>query len=660
MSGSNVVSRAQTSRDAAYEEFDAHYEIDRTVREIADNSYKSVALQFPDELLASSSAVYKRLKKLLKGRGQSDCRVFILGDTSYGKEYVDEVNAQHLNADYIVHYGPACVSGTSTVPVSYVFGRAPFDNSVFMSQFEAKFPDTSDTKEVLLLFDVRYAYAMSDLENSIRKARPKAIIGHVHHKPRVQRQQQRPKCCKMDGLNEVNEEDETKREDEKECAQEAVVNEGSCGNDGAKSCCGVSSTSSLAAAVTDAAGNEVVDPNTLDFTVGGLQVDLPEGAALSEYMIVFIGEEGNQLTNIIMQCNESECFTFRVVDCCFRREGLEVNKLLMKRFYLVQKAKEARCVGLVVGTLSVGSYLEVLDKLRRMIERAGRKTYTFVVGKINIAKLGNFPLIDVFVLIAGPESSLIDAKDYHVPVVTPYEMQLALKPGEYGWTGRYSTDFASVLRVDEQEFVVEEEEDGERGSSDDGGDGPAFSLVSGGFVSRPAVAKRQKGGSKKGGEDCTEVALRNNETRLSNNVISPAAAFLASREYQGLLPRVGETDVHRAIEGNTGTARDYRGMTGRLESRERLTAGGGSMHYNPLPNSFAIQQRAGVRTSAGVQTSASVAARVKPLVEQLPRGVGTADARVEVAEEEEGSDEEAGAAADFLDAFGNTSSEEDE
>jgi diphthamide biosynthesis protein 2 len=74
-----------------------------------------------------------------------------------------------------------------------------------------------------------------------------------------------------------------------------------------------------------------------------------------------------------------------------------------------------------------------------LFRSAGRKTYTFVVGKINIAKLGNFPLIDVFVLIAGPESSLIDAKEYHVPVVTPYEMQLALKPGDDSWTGKYST-----------------------------------------------------------------------------------------------------------------------------------------------------------------------------------------------------------------------------
>jgi hypothetical protein len=28
-----------------------------------------------------------------------------------------------------------------------------------------------------------------------------------------------------------------------------------------------------------------------------------------------------------------------------------------------------RCIGLIVGTLSVGSYLEVLNKLRRMLER---------------------------------------------------------------------------------------------------------------------------------------------------------------------------------------------------------------------------------------------------------------------------------------------------
>lgn len=53
---------------------------------------------------------------------------FIIGDTSYGACCADEVAAQHLRADCIVHYGPACLSPTARLPVIHVFGRRPLSN----------------------------------------------------------------------------------------------------------------------------------------------------------------------------------------------------------------------------------------------------------------------------------------------------------------------------------------------------------------------------------------------------------------------------------------------------------------------------------------------------------------------------------------------------
>ena len=65
-------------------------------------------------------------------------------------------------------------------------------------------------------------------------------------------------------------------------------------------------------------------------------------------------------------------------------------------------------------------------------------------GKINPAKLLNFPEIDVFVLVACPENSLLDSKILFKPVVTPYELELALVEGRE-WTGKYSADFRDLL-----------------------------------------------------------------------------------------------------------------------------------------------------------------------------------------------------------------------
>lgn len=62
----------------------------------------------------------------------------------------------------------------------------------------------------------------------------------------------------------------------------------------------------------------------------------------------------------------------------------------MRRRFLVEKAKDARTIGILIGTLGVQNYLQVIGHLRQLIRKAGRKSYTLAVGKLNVAKLANF------------------------------------------------------------------------------------------------------------------------------------------------------------------------------------------------------------------------------------------------------------------------------
>jgi len=52
---------------------------------------------------------------------------FVLGDTSYGADCVDEVAAKHLGADGVAHFGPAFSHATSTLPTLFVFGKGKLD-----------------------------------------------------------------------------------------------------------------------------------------------------------------------------------------------------------------------------------------------------------------------------------------------------------------------------------------------------------------------------------------------------------------------------------------------------------------------------------------------------------------------------------------------------
>ncbi len=51
----------------------------------------------------------------------------ILGDTSYGECCVDEVAAEHVGADAVVHFGHACMTPTERLPVLFVFTVAHID-----------------------------------------------------------------------------------------------------------------------------------------------------------------------------------------------------------------------------------------------------------------------------------------------------------------------------------------------------------------------------------------------------------------------------------------------------------------------------------------------------------------------------------------------------
>ena len=70
--------------------------------------------------------------------------------------------------------------------------------------------------------------------------------------------------------------------------------------------------------------------------------------------------------------------------------------------------------------------LAILEHVKRLLASAGKKSYTFVVGKVNPAKIANFDEIGGWVVIGCWESSLIESKDFLKPLITPFELETAL------------------------------------------------------------------------------------------------------------------------------------------------------------------------------------------------------------------------------------------
>lgn len=176
----------------------------------------------------------------------------------------------------------------------------------------------------------------------------------------------------------------------------------------------------------------------------GRQLYLKSGLSITDYNMFYVGQEGATLRNFMMTWNRCSFCSFDPITMTGRTESPSVNRALMKRYYAIERAKDAGVVGILVGTLGVADYLSIIQQLKEAIHRAGKKSYTFAMGKLNVAKLANFLEIDIFVLIACPENSLLDSSEFYRPVVTPFEMEVACNKSRE-WSEEYVTDFRHLL-----------------------------------------------------------------------------------------------------------------------------------------------------------------------------------------------------------------------
>ncbi|XP_028589583.2 2-(3-amino-3-carboxypropyl)histidine synthase subunit 2 [Podarcis muralis] len=435
------------------------YELERAAAFVSDNGFTKVALQFPDELLPDSASIARKME------AATGAKMYILGDTSYGSCCVDEVAAEHVGAEAVVHYGPACLSPCRKLPVLHVFGRKQLDVAHCTEVFRELYPDP--LAHVVVLNEVAYFHSLDNLASQLHPIYPNVVFSQLDNKE----------------LQPV--------------------------------------------------------PGLVQKFGRYFVVDSQHG--LDNYAMFYVGCEGPELTNFMLSWNRCPFSSFNPQTGQGRRETLDVNRALRRRLYLVERARDAQVVGIVVGTLGVADYLSVLEHLRGIIQRAGKQAYTLAVGKPNPAKLANFLEVDIFVLVACPQNSLLDSADFYRPVVTPYELEMACNPART-WTGSYVTDFRHLLpgACEHTPFPDKvSEADSE----------PSISLITGELRSTCLYTAPDPEPS-----SGTSVTCRSYMHMAES---SPAASFLESRSWRGLEQQLGQSAVTKAVAGRRGIAIAY-------------------------------------------------------------------------------------------------------
>lgn len=276
------------------------------------------------------------------------------------------------------------------------------------------------------------------------------------------------------------------------------------------------------------------------------------------------------------------------------------NRLLRRRYALLTSLTTCPIFGILINTLSVKNYLSSISSIQSLIAAAGKKSYTFVVGKVNAAKVANFAEIGGWVVVGCWESCLLDDTngEFFRPVITPWELELALMGDEERvWTGvwrggldvgegKKKKTTASLTAADDGEETKQPNEEAEERieieiedpDSEPESQPPEFDLRTGRYVShtRPMLSSTTSTTIKSSGyptSSSTSISSPSNTTSTPaasnallkrptpsnlalasiNGTISPGAEFLNQRRtWRGLgSDFVDAEDGEVEVEGRT-------------------------------------------------------------------------------------------------------------
>ncbi|KAF7885852.1 uncharacterized protein EAF02_004361 [Botrytis sinoallii] len=514
------------------------YEISRTVNEIREGGWKKIALQFSDGMLSDAPRVFQelesRLRKLPTEPSSSEIskdegssletdfsnpsaniatssirhKLYILADTSYGSCCVDEIAAEHVDAQVVVHYGRACLSPTARLPVIYVFTSRPLNLESVIQAFENTYKEKSD--KVVIMADITY---------------------HSHISPLVAQLRDR-------GFENV-----------------------------------------LAPEITH-------NPSA---TIPNRKLD--EGVDMKDYSLFHVSEPPSALL-LTLSSRVKEMHIYSI-DSTTGNETTKTNtaRALMRRYALLTSQSSSSVFGILINTLSVTNYLPTVNSLASLIRSKGKKSYTFVVGKVNAAKLANFSEIDGWVVVGCWESSLVEGEALFKPVITPFELALALQSDdERVWGGDWVADFnalnlqATAVPTSSAESTESNNQDSETANpAEDADDSeeesmpPEFDLRTGRYVShsRPMHSSQTHSSEpKKALENGPQANASNKLVKRAkmemvtvNGEVSPGAEYLREkRTWTGLgsdydkeaIDEGKEREVAAVVEeGRSGVARGY-------------------------------------------------------------------------------------------------------
>lgn len=353
-----------------------NFEVYKSVWQIKKYAAGRVALQLPEGLQLFATILSKIFERFC------GCRIVILGDVTYGACCVDDFTAKALDCDFMIHYGHSCLVPVTktTVKTLYVFVEIVID----MGHVEAIFRKYLIFKDISE--DEMEQFGLETVER-IRRMKKIALVSTVQFISAVHVIKQRlaDLCASLDIQLII--------------PQSRPLSSG----------------------------------EVLGCTAPQLPSDIDA--------ILYVGD-GRFHLEAIMIANpqlQGSYFRYDPYSKRFSLEGYNHEEMHQRRKEAIESARHARRFGLILGTLGRQGSPAVFDDLRSKLLQHNLPFIAVLMTEIKPAKLAKFVGIDVWVQVACPRLSIDWSGAFDKPILTPYELNVAL--GEIAWQAIYPMDF---------------------------------------------------------------------------------------------------------------------------------------------------------------------------------------------------------------------------
>ncbi len=114
-----------------------------------------------------------------------------------------------------------------------------------------------------------------------------------------------------------------------------------------------------------------------------------------------------------------------------------IERILRQRFGLIMSSMDAQRFGILIGEKPGQMRRTLALRMKRLLEKHGKKGYLLALEHVGPELIDFYP-VDAFVNTACPRIAIDDAVKYSKPLITPFELEVAL--GEKKWELGYQFD----------------------------------------------------------------------------------------------------------------------------------------------------------------------------------------------------------------------------